>query len=304
MSIPFFSIILPTYNRASFLSRSIGSVIMQAYQAWELIVIDDGSTDHTKEVVNSFKDNRIKYVYQENLERSAARNNGINQAQGAWLCFLDSDDEYNTNHLSNLLEFIKKENPSLGLIATGLLIDNGNLSIKKDFLDLQANLLEEIGRKFLLPSQVCVHRTILSNEKFDARFRLWEDTHLWLRIAAQYPIFQIEQYSVIQHVHNDGTVVQGMKKIQINEVNQYVSAILDLKINHATRFTDKLPPLFFDEYVDLKYRMYLYQARQNQQFRVASQLWIKAWRHRPSFYLFSEYPKIVLNYLNIGLHAR
>lgn len=304
MSLPFFSIILPTYNRASFLSRSIGSVIMQAYQDWELLIIDDGSTDHTKAIVNSFKDNRIKYVYQENSERSAARNNGINQAQGAWLCFLDSDDEYNTNHLSNLLEFIKKENPSLGLIATGLLIDNGNRSIKKDFLDLQANLLEEIGRKFLLPSQVCVHRTILSNEKFDARFRLWEDTHLWLRIAAQYPIFQIEQYSVIQYVHNDGTVVQGMKKIQINEVNQYVSAILDLKINHATRFTDKLPPLFFDQYIDSKYRMYLYRARQNKQFRVASQLWIKAWRHRPSFYLFSEYPKIALNYLNIGLHAR
>ena len=304
MSLPFFSIILPTYNRASFLSRSIGSVLTQDFQDWELLIIDDGSTDHTKEVVNSFKDNRIKYVYQENSERSAARNNGINQAQGAWLCFLDSDDEYNTNHLSYLLEFIKKENPSLGLIATGLLIDNGNRSIKKDFLDLQANLLEEIGRKFLLPSQVCVHSTILSNEKFDPRFRLWEDTHLWLRIAAQYPVYQIEKYTVTQHVHSEGTVVQGMKKVRVVEVNQYVSAILDLKINHATRFIDKLPPLFFDQYIDSKYRMYLYRARQNKQFGVASQLWIKAWRHRPSFYLFSEYPKIALNYLNIGLHAR
>jgi hypothetical protein len=95
-----------------------------------------------------------------------------------------------------------------------------------------------------------------------------------------------------------------MKKIQINEVNQYVSAILDLKINHASRFEGKLPSVFFDQYIDSKYRMYLYQARQNQQFRVASELWIKAWRHRPSFYLFTEYPKIALNYLNIGLHAR
>jgi len=263
---PFFSIILPTYNRVSFLTRSIGSVLRQDFQDWELLIIDDGSTDHTKEVVYSFKDNRIKYVYQENSERSAARNNGINQAQGAWLCFLDSDDEYSTNHLSNLLE--------------------------------------EIGRKFLLPSQVCVHRTILSNERFDARFRLWEDTHLWLRIAAQYPVYQIEQFTVIQHVHIDGTVVQGMKKVQMVEVNQYISAILDLKINYASRFDGKLSPLFFDQYIDSKYRMYLYRARQNKQFRVASQLWIKAWQHRPSFYLFTEYPKIALNYLNIGLHAR
>jgi glycosyltransferase involved in cell wall biosynthesis len=302
MSVPFFSIILPTYNRASFLSRSIGSVIDQDYHAWELILIDDGSTDHTKEVVNSFKDNRIKYVYQENSERSAARNNGINQAQGAWLCFLDSDDEYNTNHLSNLLEFIKKENPSLGLIATGLLIDNGNLSIKKDFLDLQANLLEEIGRKFLLPSQVCVHRTILSNEKFDARFRLWEDTHLWLRIAAQYPVYQIEKYTVTQHVHNDGTVVQGMKKVRVVEVNQYVSAILDLKINHASRFEGKLPPVFFDQYVDSKYRMYLYRARQNKQFRVAMVLCWKGMINQPSSYYLAEFVKIFANQFNVGIH--
>jgi glycosyltransferase involved in cell wall biosynthesis len=302
MSVPFFSIILPTYNRASFLTRSIGSVMKQDFQDWELIVIDDGSTDHTKEVVNSFKDQRIKYFYQENSERSAARNNGINQAQGAWLCFLDSDDEYSTIHLSILLEFIQKENLSLGLIATGLLIDNGNLSIKKDFLDLQANLLEEIGRKFLLPSQVCVHQTILSNEKFDARFRLWEDTHLWLRIAAQYPMYQIDQYTVTQHVHSEGTVVQGMKKVQVNEANQYVNAILDLKINHASRFKGKLPPVFFDQYVDSKYRMYLYRARQNKQFRVALVLWWKGMFNQPSSYFLAEFVKIFANQFNVGIH--
>jgi glycosyltransferase involved in cell wall biosynthesis len=302
MSVPFFSIILPTYNRASFLTRSIGSVMKQDFQDWELFVIDDGSTDHTKEVVNSFKDQRIKYFYQENSERSAARNNGINQAQGAWLCFLDSDDEYSTIHLSILLEFIKKENLSLGLIATGLLIDNGKATIKKDFLDLQANLLEEIGRKFLLPSQVCVSSTILSNEKFDPRFRLWEDTHLWLRIAAQYPVYQINQYTVTQHVHSEGTVVQGMKKVQVNEVNQYVSAILDLKINHASRFKGKLPPVFFDQYVDSKYRMYLYRARQNKQFRVALVIWWKGMFNGPSFYFLAECVKIFANQFNVGIH--
>jgi glycosyltransferase involved in cell wall biosynthesis len=96
---PFFSIILPTYNRASFLSRSIGSVLIQDFQDWELLIIDDGSTDHTKEIVNSFNDQRIKYIYQENSERSAARNHGIKLATAEWICFLDSDDEYLQEHL-------------------------------------------------------------------------------------------------------------------------------------------------------------------------------------------------------------
>jgi hypothetical protein len=171
-------------------------------------------------------------------------------------------------------------------------------------LDCKKNILEEIASKFILMNSVCVNRDILEENLFDVKFRIWEDTHLWLRIAAQYPVYQIEEYTVIQHVHNEGTVVQGMNNVRVVEVNQYVSAILDLKINHASPFEGKLSPLFFDQYIDSKYRMYLYRARQNKQFRVASQLWIKAWQYRPSVYLFTEYPKIVLNYLNIGLHAR
>jgi len=296
------SVVVPTFNRAKYLPSSIGSVLNQTFQDWELIVVDDGSTDNTQEVVESFNDPRITYVYQENAERSAARNNGIVHSKTNWICFLDSDDEYSSNHLSTLVEFIEKENLSPGLIATGLLIDNGKATIKKDFLDLQANILEEIGRKFLIPSQVCVHSTILSNEKFDPRFRLWEDTHLWLRIAAQYPVYQIEQYTVTQHVHSEGTVVQGMKKVRVVEVNQYISAILDLKINHSSRFEGNLPPVFFDQYVDSKYRMYLYRARQNKQFRVALVLWWRGMVNQPSSYYLAEFVKIFANQFNVGIH--
>jgi glycosyltransferase involved in cell wall biosynthesis len=296
------ALIIPTFNRGYCLSSTIQSVIQQTYFNWTLTIIDDGSTDNTKEVVESFNDPRIKYVYQENAERSAARNNGIVHSETNWICFLDSDDEYSSNHLSTLVEFIEKENPSPGLIVTGLLIDNGKARIKKDFLDLQANILDEIGRKFLIPSQVCVHSTILSNEKFDPRFRLWEDTHLWLRIAAQYPVYQIEKYTVTQHVHSEGTVVQGMKKVRVVEVNQYVSAILDLKINHASRFEGKLPPMFFDQYVDSKYRMYLYRARQNKQFRVALVVWWKGMFNQPSSYFLAEFVKIFANQFNVGIH--
>ena len=299
-----FSIVIPCYNREKFLTRSITSVLSQKFPIWKLIVVDDGSTDKTREVVSGFKDPRITYVYQENAERSAARNKGIGLAKAEWLCFLDSDDVLLPEHLDVLASFIENEKPSPGLIATGLITQQGQVTKKKAFLALQKNVLEEIGSKFLIPTQVCVHRSVLEKDQFDVRFRLWEDTHLWLRIAAQYPVYQIEEYTAIQHIHEQGTVVQGMKKIRLKDVVQYVNAIQDLRDKHAARFEGKLPADYFNEYIDSKYRMYLYQARQNKQFLVASQIWINAWKHRPSWYLFTEYPKIALNYLNIGLHAR
>ena len=304
MSKPFFSIVLPTYNRASLLSRSIGSVIKQAFKDWEMIIIDDGSTDNTKEVVASFNEARITYVYQENAERSAARNKGIAHTEAEWLCFLDSDDVLLPEHLHVLASFIENQKPSPGLIATGLITQQGQIIKKKAFLALQKNVLEEIGSNFLIPTQVCVHRSVLEKDQFDVRFRLWEDTHLWLRIAAQYPVYQIEEYTAIQNLHEHGTVFQGMKKIRLKDVVQYVNAIQDLRDKHAARFEGKLPADYFNEYIDSKYRMYLYQARQNKQFLVSSQIWINAWQHRPSLYVLMELPKIMLNRFNIGLHAR
>ena len=79
-----FSIILSNYNRGVLISRAIESILYQTYKNWELIIVDDGSTDNTKQIVYNFikKDNRIKYIFQENNERSAARNNVVNHNQG------------------------------------------------------------------------------------------------------------------------------------------------------------------------------------------------------------------------------
>src|SRR5690606_25041004 len=89
---PFFSIILPTYNRGPLLSKSISSVLSQKFTDFELIVVDDGSTDNTREVVQSFSDPRIHYYYKENEERNFARNFGISMAKGKYVCFLRSEE--------------------------------------------------------------------------------------------------------------------------------------------------------------------------------------------------------------------
>jgi len=300
----YFTIIIPSFNRAHHLSNTIKSVISQSHTNWELILVDDGSTDNTRELVASFSDPRIKYIYQDNAERSAARNKGIQNASGAWICFLDSDDEYTGEHLCQLNAFISNHNPSPGLICTGLIVQSEKEKIEKPFLDLAKNNLSEISEKFLIPTQVCVHRSILEKELFKPRFRLWEDTHLWLRIAAQYPVYQIEEYTAIQHIHDEGTVVQGMKAVRASELNQYIAAINDLQTNYRNLFKDKLPNDFFSNYKASKYHMYLYQARQNKQLSISLQIWWRAMTHRPSVYLLSELPKIFVNQIGVGIHGK
>lgn len=92
---PYFTIVIPSYNRAHIVGRAIESVLNQSYSDFEIIVVDDGSTDNTKEVVCQFLDSRINYFFQENSGVSAARNTGSKLAKGDYLVFLDSDDYVN-----------------------------------------------------------------------------------------------------------------------------------------------------------------------------------------------------------------
>ena len=302
---PFFSIILPTYNRASFLKRSIGSVLAQTYTDWELIVMDDGSRDHTKEVVTSFKDPRIHYFYQENAERSAARNNGIARAKGEWICFLDSDDAFMADHLEVFQSRISTGMHVPAIFVAGIQVQHEDgVLFKRDFLDESKSMLIEIGEKFIIPSQVCAHASVFDQNLFYEQTRIWEDTHLWLRLAAQFAVIQTKSYTVTQHVHANGTVFKGLQRIRWTDVMQYLNAIDDLKRNYRSLFEGKLPTGYFKEYKKAKINMYLYQARQNKQIGVALKLWWIGISCANSWYLWLELPKIFLNAINVGRHEQ
>ena len=119
---PFFSIIIPAYNRAFILPETIRSIQDQSYSNWEVIVVDDGSKDNTRELIESLslKDNRIRYVFQQNAERSVARNNGADHALGNYLMFLDSDDKYAAGHLEKLKAFITEKQEPVALFFSNL----------------------------------------------------------------------------------------------------------------------------------------------------------------------------------------
>ena len=202
---------LPTYNRAHILSRSILSVKNQSFKDWELIIVDDGSTDDTNLVVSKFveNDNRIKYIYQSNKERSAARNNGINNSKGDYVCFIDSDDLYEDNYLKELQKFILENEDIKSIFFCNVSrLENGvKEKVSIETLEIYNNPIEYIllSKETVIPARVCIHNEILNINQFDETLNVSEDAELFTRILTKYPLIQFDYYGVIYRIHNDNT---------------------------------------------------------------------------------------------------
>lgn len=125
------SVIIPVYNAESYISRSIDSISSQDYRNIEIIIIDDGSTDSTKEIVTAMSDNRIRYYYQINAGVSAARNYGISVAKGDYIIFADADDTYFENSFSKMVQILETSHAELACF--GYRFDNKSIK-KTDFI--------------------------------------------------------------------------------------------------------------------------------------------------------------------------
>lgn len=186
----FFSIVIPSYNRAAFLVEAINSVLQQVFENWELIVIDDGSTDHTAEVVKKIAntDARVFYHYVENGERSRARNLGIGLSVGKYICFLDSDDTFLPENLQEWFSFLKMNKFPICLSYGDFkLRQEGKTSILRTPLP-KDNLITFLYRNPIVPPRVCISREILMIHQFEEDITVGEDMTLWLKIAMDYPV--------------------------------------------------------------------------------------------------------------------
>jgi glycosyltransferase involved in cell wall biosynthesis len=268
---PYFSIIIPTYNRSHFLPKAIESVLSQSFADWELMVVDDGSTDNTKDVVFSYQDKRIRYMYQQNAERSAARNNGVKNSKGEFILFLDSDDFLVKDFLKNIFLVAKNETDKSLIFFNVLSKTNDKPEILFKPLPIVQNVVEHILTNYLViqTSQAIVAKKILLYHMFDERFSLWEDTHLYLRLLAEYNYKSCNIDGVIMHAHENSTVATGMSIVKLKDVRRYLTAIEDLQVNHFHLFKKFVNIIHLKKYKDAKINMYLYQARQNKQFGTA-----------------------------------
>lgn len=211
---PLVSIILPTYNREKYISKAIKSVIEQTYTNWELLVIDDGSTDRTESIVKSFKDKRIKYIYQENSGKpSVARNKGIDLSIGEYIAFIDSDDLWTTDKLEKQMSYLLNVNLGIDMIFSNALIMTIN-NIKRGYWSNVGNekgylsRIELLGKNHIpLPSVVLRRDCLKSIGKFNESndLKIGEDYDLWLRISDRYKIYYINEPLVIVYKHATNT---------------------------------------------------------------------------------------------------
>ncbi len=207
---PFFSIITPTFNRVRFLPEMLASVKAQRFEEFEHIVVDDGSSDGTEELMAPFvaADPRLHYIKQENKGRSAARNVGIAAAKGRYICFLDSDDLWSPKHLETIYQRLKDETEAK-FYHTGLIwfYDDRapeqlvNYADRKQF----ASDVEYVVANQFAPDCVCIHRSILEEHRFDPQLFINEDIELWARIASQYPVVAVDGRTAKLRVHDGNT---------------------------------------------------------------------------------------------------
>lgn len=185
---PKVSIIVPTYNRAKVLPRAIESVLAQSYTDFELIVVDDGSTDATPQVLSAFDDQRLRIIRQANAGLSAARNRGVSESVGEYLAFLDDDDEFTPLKLEHQVAYLE-QHPEAGLVAGGheCIDDDGQvIAVAEPWLDGDNLSVEYWLRKcpFLLQS-ILLRRTWWERVGgLDPELRQAMDHIFFLRLAA------------------------------------------------------------------------------------------------------------------------
>lgn len=195
---PKVSVIIPTYNCAHYLGNAIESVLRQTFTDYEVIIVDDGSTDNTREVVERFiaqHPSRIRYIYQPHQERSMARNRGIQAASGEYIAFLDADDEWLPQKLERQVPILD-ENRKVGLVCSNVVL------MDKEGRDFGCPPSRETPNGFVLQELLCGNfiwcLTVLCRRQcfeecgwFDTATIPAEDWDMWVRIAARYAIYHI-----------------------------------------------------------------------------------------------------------------
>ncbi len=184
------SVIIPTHNRANYLSKAIQSVLEQSFTAAEIIVVDDGSTDSTTDLVRQ-QFPQVKLIKQDSLGVSAARNAGIKQVSGDWIAFLDSDDTWLGRKLEQQLKAVR-ENPELKAIHTDeIWVRNGvRVNAMQKHRKPSGWIYPEcLPLCCVSPSSVLLHKEVFDHcGTFDEKLVACEDYDLWLRIFSRYPV--------------------------------------------------------------------------------------------------------------------
>lgn len=222
-----FSIIIPTYNRAELIEAAVRSVLNQSFTEFELIIVDDGSTDNTNQLIKNMSDKRIKYFWKKNEERGAARNFGVQKASGEYINFLDSDDILYSNHLMEAAKIIEEKSPKIFLFNYDL-YNEPTETLSRNLLYHKIKVEKKLlSGNFISMNSVFLRKEILMDCQFkeDVKFVGGEDWLLWLKLSVRFEMkyFPITTSKVVQH--NTRSVMQFNEESFIYRTNVLVDEL-------------------------------------------------------------------------------
>lgn len=221
-----FSVVIPLYNKELSLKNTIQSVLNQSFQDFEIVIINDGSTDNSVEVVEAFDDPRIHIIHQKNQGVSAARNKGIEEAKYEWIAFLDADDLWKENHLEQIKLMMQKF-PDEKIFATSFEYSH---NIKRDETFDKIYLIkdyfkESLEKNILWTGVIVLNKFCLIRVGgFNTSLNRGEDLDLWARLAKKFPIIRSTNITAVYIKDSENKLTAS-----ISEYEKSFLSIIDLQ---------------------------------------------------------------------------
>jgi len=249
---PFFSILIPTYNQAQYLGEALESAIAQTYKKWEAIIINDGSTDATDEVIEIYcnKDSRFKAIHKKNGGVGSALNKGLEKAQGEWTCWLSSDDLFEPNKLEIHQNWINNYPDTYFFFSHFKYLNDetGEITNPELWLEIPEvkwQILKLLNCPYLHGNSICINRKVWqATGKFDESLRYGQDYDMWLRLLASNVAVYIPERTCITRFHPS----QDSKKFP--EAGFYDSAKAGINFLNIHKFDEIVPLVNLSDPID------------------------------------------------------
>ena len=232
------SVVIPLYNKEKYIERSITSVLSQTHNYFEIIVVNDGSTDGGPEKVAEIKDDRIRILTQDNLGESAARNKGISEAKYELIAFLDADDQWEPEFLENCVRIAEKF-PDIGMIGVAFKIIAPKEKIiypQYKYVPVEEGVIEDFFKAAFKRDPVCSSSVVVRKEVFvnlggfTVGLRYGADTFMWIKIAFNYQVYFIKKFLAVVYENADNRVLDTYRNIEyapLIENIRYLDKVID-----------------------------------------------------------------------------
>lgn len=278
-----YSVVIPLYNKEHYIAGTLRSVLTQTFPDYEVIVVDDGSTDHSLQACKTVQSDKIRVVQQVNQGVSAARNKGIELAAGEYICFLDADDTWHPDYLQNI-ETIVQKYPQSDIFVTAYRIIYANGRCKESHRLPQANgclpsYWETLGKgyDFVWTSATTVRRTaLLAAGEFRLGEKIGQDLDLWARLARNNPC--VAYASCVCVDYNRGAEANARTRVKVAHAKAFMQ---DLEEELKNPNHSKAEIAAIQRKYDLKMTVYIYTSLIAGQKHQAKQA-LSSWNGRPN----------------------